>query len=308
MDEIITHTQFEKKADQLGKCHLFPQRVIILLFAGALLLSHNVALANNSQKPLWELGVLGGYVSWPHYMGSDQRYSLPVAIPYVVYRGERLRVNRDGVRGLLWSGSRFALDLGLSFNPMVKSADSKARAGLPDLELSGEIGPRLLMLIYRSESEWQTVFRIPYRFVGDIKGSSSGWTMEPNILISSNADIGGVGGYLNFGLLYGSQKYNDTYYGVANIYQTSDRPAYTAPEGLHSLFTTIGLKFRATQDLSMGFYAKSRFLDVGVLKESPLVREPNDYSLGLWLAWSLWEHKQKASDGDPLSASDEDTF
>ncbi len=284
------------------------RQITFLLIAITLLFFSGTALAEGKKRPLWEVGIVSGYISWPHYMGSAQRYSLPVAVPYIVYRGERFRVNREGMYGLLWSRSRFAIDLGLAFHPPVKSSDNEARSGMPDLAVSGEIGPRFLALIHRSESGWQVLARVPLRLVGNIYGKTIGWTFEPNILISSVARVGEWGGYLNLGLLYGSQRYNDTYYGVADAYQTSDRPAYKASEGLHSLFATIGYKYRPRNDLSMGFYLKARFLDRGVVTDSPLTREQQDVSLGLWLAWALWESKEEAGTGDVISAPDEDAY
>ncbi|HJM83154.1 MAG TPA: MipA/OmpV family protein [Nitrospinota bacterium] len=305
---IIAYSQFDAKATKLSKYDGRIRRIALVIIVITLFFSKGVVLANDVKRPLWDIGVISGFISWPHYKGSNQRYSLPIILPYFVYRGEHFRVNRKGIGGLLWSQAEFTIDLALSLNPPVKSNNNTVRSNMPDLPWSGEIGPRLLVLIYHSELAGKGVLRLPFKLVGNVHGKSIGWTFEPNVLITSTANSTGWRSYLNLGMLYGSKKYHDTYYGVQNSYQTDNRPAYSTSEGLHSFFATIGAKYRATNNFSMGFYVKTHFLDKGVVRDSPLVREKVSTSSGFWLAYVLGKSKQEASDYNTVSTSTEDSY
>src|SRR5512143_2800128 len=71
--------------------------------------------------PLWELGVGIGGLTLPDYRGSNEQRNLLFPIPYFVYRGEILEVDRERVRGLLFKTERVELDFSLNGSPPVKS-------------------------------------------------------------------------------------------------------------------------------------------------------------------------------------------
>lgn len=290
------------KKRNLISCFLRGLTVVML----AVVFSAINAPAEERARPLWEVGVVGGYISWPQYIGSDQQYAFPAATPYFIYRGKILRADRDGVRGILYSRTNMALDLGFSMNLPVTSDENDARYGMPDLPISGEIGPRLLLMLHRFENGLGLLARIPVRLVGDINGHTIGWTAEPNLLVSEAAPVGGWGYYLNIGLLYGSVDYNNTYYGVAEEYATDDRPAFEATGGIHSYFATVGLSYRSKESLIMGIYAKNRFLGGGVVVDSPLVKAENDVALGVWFAWSFLNSSRTERESAGAQMSDED--
>ena len=76
----------------------------------------------------------------PFYRGSDEYRWYAFPLPYFVYRGDYIQVDKDGVRGLFYKGVRFELELSLGINPPVKS-EGGARAGMPDLDPLIEMGP-----------------------------------------------------------------------------------------------------------------------------------------------------------------------
>ena len=103
----------------------------------ATLFIHAPSLA--ADKPLWELGAGIGVLDFPDYRGSDERSSYVLPIPYVVYRGEFFKVDRDSIRGELFESERLELDISLNGSVPVDSDDNDARRGMDDLDPTVEI-------------------------------------------------------------------------------------------------------------------------------------------------------------------------
>ncbi len=91
-----------------------------------------VEAEDNIEEPLWELGAGFGGISLPQYMGSDERYTIPFAFPYMIYRGEKWRIDRSGIKNKLVNVDKFSLELSLSGGLPVRN-DNQARAGMPEL-------------------------------------------------------------------------------------------------------------------------------------------------------------------------------
>ena len=53
------------------------------------------------QRPLWEIGLGVAGLRVPDYRGSDQSRTLWFPVPYLVYRGQWLRADREGARAVL---------------------------------------------------------------------------------------------------------------------------------------------------------------------------------------------------------------
>lgn len=67
-----------------------------------------------SGVPLWEAGLGVAFIDFPDYRGSDERNTYVLPIPYVVYRGKFLKVDREKVRGLLLKSDKAELDVSLN--------------------------------------------------------------------------------------------------------------------------------------------------------------------------------------------------
>lgn len=256
-----------------------------------LLLFSAVAIAGDEEKkPRWELGIAAGLFTLPQYPGSDERYSLALGLPYLIYRGDIFKADRKGVRGLLYCGEQLSFDLGFAFGLPV-SNNNRAREGMPDLHLTGQLGPRLNWRFDTPEGIPDIRFHLPVRYARDIKGRSLGWVTEPSFAIERRHL--GSGGRLrlraDLGLLYASRSYNDYYYGVPTAFATAGRPAYDARRGLHSFFTSFAMSWQVSRHLNVGGFVRLRTLRPGVVSDSPLVREDLALSAGMGLAWSFWQ-------------------
>src|SRR5574341_1300015 len=74
-------------------------------------------------QPVWEVGAGVAAIDFPHYRGSDQRKTYVLPLPYVIYRGEILRSDRDRVRGLFFESERAELHVSVNGSIPVDSDD-----------------------------------------------------------------------------------------------------------------------------------------------------------------------------------------
>ena len=67
-----------------------------ILLAFLLSLLSPSALAQ-TERPLWEAGLGVTALSFPDYRGSDHQRGYLLPLPYLIYRGQVFRADRDGV-------------------------------------------------------------------------------------------------------------------------------------------------------------------------------------------------------------------
>lgn len=241
-------------------------------------------------EPRWEVGVAVGAASLPQYMGSDERYTIAAPIPYIVYRGERLKIDRGSITSELFGIHGLTLDASLGAALPVRNKN-RARAGMPSLKFSLQAGPRLNWRMIDTDRYSYTI-RLPWRGIMDTSGSWLGWVTEPEM----NAEFR-LGERLELdltaGLLYGSRAYMDHYYSVAPIYATATRPAYQARRGLHSLGVRAAVTYDITDTLTLFTALRYRNLASGVVADSPLVKDRNYLSVTAGIAWSFWTSEEQ---------------
>lgn len=89
----------------------------------------------------------------------------------MIYRGERVRADRDGLRGRLFDSDRAELDLSLGGALPVRSERNDARRGMPALDPVLEFGPSLVVRLARSADRRRTVeLRLPARAAYAVDG------------------------------------------------------------------------------------------------------------------------------------------
>lgn len=245
-------------------------------------------------KPLWEIGIAAFGLSIPQYMGDEERYTLPLAAPYLIYRGEYLKADRDGIRGILLHKRHLSLDLGFSFDLPV-SNDNEAREGMPELYLTGQVGPRLNWQFDTQEDAPEVSLHLPVRYTIDTQGNALGWLVEPSLKIEQDG-LGREQRYFvrfDLGALFATEAYNDYYYSVEPQYATAERPVYDADGGLHSLFAKFNAGYRMSDDLTLRLYLVARTLSPGVIADSPLVKDELYVGGGIGFVWRLWQSKER---------------
>jgi outer membrane scaffolding protein for murein synthesis (MipA/OmpV family) len=242
-------------------------------------------------RPLWELGAGAGVLHLPHYRGSDQSTTWLLPVPYIVYRGEIFKADRDGARAVLLDAQAFDIDISASASAPTRSKDNRAREGMPDLKPTVEIGPNLNWTVARGRSsggqigEWKLDLRLPVRAAFSIESKSrlAGWIATPNV----NLDLRTAGGWnvgLQAGPLFTDRRLNGYFYDVAPAYANTLRPAYRASGGYAGFNALAGLS-RRDGNRWLGFFVKADSLSGAAFEDSPLVRQRHHWSAGVAVSW-----------------------
>ena len=245
--------------------------------------------------PLWEVGAGAALLNFPDYRGSDERRTYLLPVPYVIYRGETLKVDRQRVRGLLFSGPAAELDVSVSGSVPVRSRDNKARQGMPDLDPTLEIGPSVNVSLHRTAKS-SLELRVPVRGIvaSDFKDVSyQGIVFHPHINLDLKDVFPGPG--WNLGLLAGpvfaDRRYHKYFYGVAPKFATPGRPAYEAKGGYSGL-QFIGSVSKRFENYWVGGFIKADSLHGAAFENSPLVKQKYALAGGIAVAYIFGKSTQ----------------
>jgi outer membrane scaffolding protein for murein synthesis (MipA/OmpV family) len=265
--------------------------------AACLLCALAAAPAAAGELPLWELGVGVGAFALPDYRGSDEGRGYVLPVPYAVYRGEFLRADRHGIRGELFESERVELNFSVAASLPVNSSRNAARAGMPDLDPSAEVGPSLEFALWRSSDRRDLLeLRLPLRAAFTLESSPEniGWVAAPNL----NLDLAGRGALAgwNFGFLagpvYGSRRQHEYFYGVAPQFATPARPAYAAPGG-YAGFQFLAAASRRFDGFWVGAFVRADTLRGAAFEASPLVKRDTYFAAGAGIAWVLGVSRER---------------
>ena len=272
------------------------------IFCFSSLLSISTCYAE--EHPLWELGVGVGAITLPDYRGSDESHTYVLPVPYFVYRGEHLKADRNGVRGMLYDSDKVDLNISISGTIPVHSKDNAARRGMADLKPAIEVGPTASFNFWRaSDRKTKLDLRVPLRTSITVESSPKdiGWVFAPALHLDMK-DPAGMEGW-NFGLaagpIFNDRKYNDHFYSVTAADATATRPAYQAPGGYAGSQMTVAFSKRFKR-YWVGGFTRYDTLAGAVFKDSPLVKKQNTLSAGLAVAWVVTQSGQMAKQEDEL--------
>lgn len=245
------------------------------------------------QRPLWELGVGGGLLRLPHYRGSDQAHTWLLPVPYIVYRGEIFKADREGARAMLLDAERFKIDLSASASAPTRSRDNQAREGMPDLKPTVEIGPNLNWTLGRGR-DWRLDLRLPVRAAVTVGSPPrlAGWISTPNLNLDLRQGPWNIG--LLGGPVYGDRRLHRYFYEVAPAYATAQRPAYAARGGYGGSTLLAAVSQRQGQRW-LGGFVKFDQLSGASFADSPLVRQRSQWSVGIAVSWVLASSDQRVS-------------
>ena len=248
--------------------------------------------AGAGEFPLWEAGAGIAVIDFPDYRGSDERQTYVLPIPYLVYRGEILKADRDGLRGQFFKNDRLDLHLSLNGSVPVDSTDNSARSGMPDLDPTLEIGARLdITLLRRHDRSMEVTLGVPLRTViaADFPHSRNiGWVFEPQLNVDFRDNWPGQGWNLGFaaGPLFGDRRYHNYFYGVAPEFATPQRPAFNA-EGGYAGSQILGAASKRFRSFWVGGFVRLDSLVGAEFEDSPLVRKDESFAAGFAIAWIL---------------------
>jgi len=260
--------------------------IIALLLLSFLLPS----IAICEEKPLWELGVGLGLLQMPDYRGSNENRFYLLPYPYLIYRGDFLKVDEQHVTGQIFKTDRILLDFSGFGSEPVKSSNNSARAGMQDLDPTFELGPALKIKLWESkEDKYKLDLSLPVRAFFSTDFSSvrhEGWVFSPRINLVKDDLIPDTG--LNLGIsagpMFADSGYHAYYYTVEPEYATAARPAYSAGGGYSGSTLTVGLSKTYKQFIFSAF-ASADFLQGASFEDSPLVKRETSIMSGTSVSW-----------------------
>ena len=246
------------------------------------------------EKPLWELGIGLGLLRIPDYRGSDENRLYLLPYPYVVYRGDILKVDEQRVTGQIFKTDRILLDFSGFGSVPVKSSNNSARAGMPDLDPTFELGPALKIKLWESkEDKFKLDLTLPVRafFSTDFSSvSHEGWVFSPRINFVKDDLIPDSG--LNLGIsvgpMFADSGYHAYYYTVEPAYATAARPAYSAGGGYSGSTLTVGLG-KAYEQFIFNAFVSADFLQGASFENSPLVKRETSIMSGFSVSWIFFK-------------------
>jgi outer membrane protein len=253
------------------------------------------ALAQADPRPRWEIGLIGGAASTQAYPGAGESTRRARVLPYLIYRGDRLRVDRGGVSVRALRTPSFELDVGTS--GALGSSNVKAREGMPELGDLIELGPRLTWHLGQGGGGGRWQLQLPLRGVFDLSDSLafSGITFEPELEFSR----GGRSGWrtsASVSAIVGSERFNDLYYQVDPAFATPARPAYDARAGLVAWRLGASVSRWLGSDWRVFGFARVDHLAGSANRASPLVRRHSGGGIGIGLQWVFFRSAEAAPD------------
>ena len=255
------------------------------------------------QRPLWEIGIGAAGLYLPDYRGSNQSRGYLYPLPYVRYRGERLRMDdRRGLASLLLLDTdRVELDVSLNASQPAPSDRSNARQGMPDLDSTLEIGPLVKVRLWESADRLRELsLQLPVRAVFTLPSPEFiGWVFNP--VIDLYLRDFGPGGSWRFGIQAGpvftDRRYNEYYYQVDPQFATPTRPEYTASGGYGGTQFTVTTS-RRFGAVWVGAFVRAYALGGATFDDSPLVQQRSALYAGIGFAYVFAESQTLVESDD----------
>jgi outer membrane protein len=257
-----------------------------LILLGFLLPQHALC----AEKPLWELGAGLALLRMPDYRGSDESRFYLLPYPYLIYRGDILKVDRERISGRIFKTDNLLLDISVFGSVPVRSSKNTARSGMPDLDPTFEIGPSLNIKLWENKPDhYKLNFILPVRAVFSTDFTSvrrEGWVFSPRLSFEKENIIPETG--LNLGIsagpMFANSDYHSYYYSVEPEYATSSRPAYSAGSGYSGSTLSVGFN-KGHKQLIFNAFVSMDFLRGAVYEESPLVKTKYSFMYGFTVSW-----------------------
>lgn len=257
-------------------------------------------------KPLWELGFGTGVLYAPDYPTSSEKHVRAIALPYIVYRGDVLRIG-DGqtARAVAFDNERIELDLSFAAAFDAASADNELRQGMPDLDYMFQIGPQMKVHLadfaFDDSSMGSLTLSLQARgvFSTDLgRIDQHGYVFEPMLqykhfgLLSPNLDV-----TISLKPQWASSQLHEYFFDVDSEYAKINRPVYRSKGGYFGTGLNMYASYRVSEKLS-GFVGVQTTSHHGSANEaSPLYEKNFTAALGAGFVFKFIASKRMVSAG-----------
>lgn len=244
-------------------------------------------------KPLWELGIAAGGTYSPDYPAADKNSLHGLALPYVIYRGNILRLGRDSiVKGVFIENDYTELDVSLAASFNANSNDNNARRGMPDLDYLVELGPQLKIKLGELHGG-KAEIHLPVRavFSTDLsRVDHRGYLFNPRLFcVWNNIFNSGITLDSSLGSSFATKKLHEYFYRVEPRFATATRPAYEADGGYLGSKITLGLSYGITDRIRAYVGGYIGYYGGAANEDSPLFRQKVNGAVHVGFTWSIFQ-------------------
>ena len=253
---------------------------LLMLVSGVAFAGHEVELG---------AGIGGQYLA--DYRGSKETQLQVLPFPVVIYRGDFLKIDREGIRGELFASPRFEFNVSADLALNGDSDDNTLRRGMPELDSAFQFGPSFNINLTGPDFDEGFAIRLPARAVFTVSSEGIdhiGYTFNPKLTYERPEFIGKWRLSFDFGLLYGSNSFHDYYYSVEQQYATPERPYYNAQDGYSGTFSKLAFSSRHGNLLS-SISLRYDNLSGAEFVDSPLVETEHFWMVSFGVAWVFRE-------------------
>ncbi len=241
----------------------------------------------DAKEPKIELGMGAFVLSYPSYIGSKTTHTLLGPYPHIRYHGDILVADRDGLNGKFLSLDRLKLDFSFGGSLPSTSEGSTTRDGMPDLELSGEAGLKLVYEVYTIQNHKIEVDFHTRAVISTDLSSVSYRGLVANTSLKYTYNYEKFELILRTGLMSADKIYNNYFYGVKQEYVTASRNYYEASSGYNGVRNSIGLSYQKNA-WWFGAYISHFNIEGAVFVESPLVETHDAVYMGTSFAYIFY--------------------
>ncbi|QQP93294.1 MipA/OmpV family protein (plasmid) [Skermanella sp. TT6] len=261
--------------------------------------------AQESDKPLFEIGIGGGFGLVPDYPASEQSHVQGAALPFVIYRGDVLRASREGLQGRVYRSDRVTLEISLEGALGSSADDNDAREGMPDIDLLGEIGPGLRINLLRNADRTDRVdLTLPLRgvFSTDLsRVEYRGLVFAPDIAYAKYGLFDRDDRLrISVGPIFATSHLMDYYYQVDPRFARPGRPAYDAEAGYLGSRLQTSLTMPVTDRISVFGAFRGEVFSGSANEDSPLYKRDVNLSVGAGLTFSIYSSASRSTAAEGL--------
>ncbi len=251
-------------------------------------------------KPQWEFGLAAAGLSVPAYPASAVSSERRFLLPWFIYRGDKVRLQDGGLKLIALQNQRVTVDVSISGSLNADSEDTPLRQGMPDLDYLFELGPKIDVRLWESESEqssdgvkrfgrinWSTALRLAVstdlksiRSRGPVLGTELQYRRDglfgARSFVSASASAYWVG-----------EQLMDYFYQVDPAFATDQRAAYDAKAGYTGSGLSLGIGHQFNKDVSGFLGVRLSLHDGAKNSNSPLFEENTNTGIYGGVSWTI---------------------
>lgn len=260
-----------------------------------LLLAFSSIAKADELKPTWEVGLALGGQYLADYRGSSSYNARVLPVPFFIYRGNRIKLDRRGLRGDLLDSKAWEVNISGEVSLAGGQEENALRSGMIQLDPTFEVGPSFNIALDGNVKDDGWLLRLPVRTVfaagPNVNGVEYvGYLFNPKITYENDPGGDAWRFRTSLGFSYGSELYHDYYYQVDSAFVSEARPFFNAKAGYSGSYFKAGVSKRSAL-WRYGVSIRYDNISGTDFSESPLVETDHYFSVSFILARFLWASK-----------------